>query len=371
MPGPPPDTEAPGHLETGKEDTPMSNPGIGPGTHASRIPHPCHGWWGRRARRALWLAVLACAFAGAGQAQTVYRGGLESAVDRLVRTLVNDAGLSHKDKVLVQSEDFFELGTELRLELSETLRSLSAAVLSAHGVQVAMAGSDEDAVRVLHGRWRRAPDGLLNLELFVAAPVTEGDPTALKSVRGSVPIDKGIGKAIEATLEHWGRLLVLRLERRVRDRGRLTVHLQPITIEGDGAQGGRLGQFLESWLGEALVESRLFTLVEPPPGVVVETDGKLYVEATVHEGHVEVSLRVLGNEYQRVTFATVGLVKELFPPDFFGPDVTEELARCAGLVDASRLGDAKACYEGVRAGALGDASVNHGNPFGSGADCED
>ena len=98
----------------------------------------------------------------------------------------------------------------------------------------------------------------------------------------------------------------------MRDRGRLTVHLQPITIEGDGAQGDRLEQSLTNWLGNAFVESRLFTLVEPPPGVEVETDGKLHVAAIVHEGHVEVGLRVLDNQYRRVTFATVELERSLF-----------------------------------------------------------
>ena len=48
----------------------MSNPGIGPGTHTSRIPRPWYGWWGRPAHLA--LAVLACTFAGAGQAQERY-----------------------------------------------------------------------------------------------------------------------------------------------------------------------------------------------------------------------------------------------------------------------------------------------------------
>ena len=334
------------------------DPNTDSGVCVSRIRCSHSGWrWTAR----LLPAVLACTFASAGQAQTVYHGGLDNAVDQLVRTLVNEARLSDKDeKVLVQSEDFFELETELRLGLSELLQGRSVAELTSRGVSVAMAGSDEDASMVLHGRWRREPRGLLYLELFVAAPVAVGDPTALKSVRGFVPIDESIGEAIEATLDHWGRLLVLRLERGVRDRNRRRVLLHPMTIEGDDAQGGRLGQFLTNWLGSALVGSRLFTLVEPPPGVVVETDGQLYVAATIHEGQVEVSLRVVDNEYQRVTFATVGLDEELFRPGVIGPDVTAELAKCAGLVDAGNLEGAKECYEGVRAGAPGDTAAVEG-----------
>ena len=326
----------------------MINPGIGPGMHTSRMPHSRHGWWRRGAP---WLAVLACAFAGAGQAQTIYNGGLDHAVGELVRTLVNEARL-HDKRVLVKSEDFFEMGTGLRLDLSERLKGMSVAELTGRGVSVALEGSDEDAVRVLHGRWRRMPDGHLYLELFVAAPVTVGDPTALKSAKGLVPIDESIREAIEATRDDWGRLLVLRLEKGVRDRNKRKVLLQPITIEGDGAQGDRLEQFLTNWLGNALVESRLFTLVEPPPGVVVETDGKLYVAAAVSEGRVEVSLRVLGNEYQRVTFATVGLDKKLFPPDFFvvaRPDGYAHQGfigrKYLGIKSAKELGGASICIQ--------------------------
>ena len=112
-------------------------------------------------RRAACLlpAVLACAFAGAGQAQTLYTQGLDYAVRELTRELVDGAGLRDlrdRDKrVLVESEDFFELGTGLRLGLSDKLRGLSSSHLTAYGVDVALSGSDADAVRVLHGRWQR------------------------------------------------------------------------------------------------------------------------------------------------------------------------------------------------------------------------
>ena len=350
----------------------MIDSNTGSGACASRIRRSRRGWrWTAR----LLPAVLACAFAGVGQAQTIYRGGLDDAVGELVRTLVNEARL-HDKRVLVKSEDFFEMGTGLRLDLSERLKGMSVAELTGRGVSVALEGSDEDAVRVLHGRWRRMPDGHLYLELFVAERVTEGDPTALKSAKGFVPIDESIREAIEATREDWGRLLVRRLEKGVRDRNKRKVLLQPITIEGDGAQGGRLEQFLTNWLGNALVGSRLFTLVEPPPGVVVETDGKLHVAATVHEGHVEVGLRVLDNQYRRVTFATVELERNLFPSGVVGtgdgdgddvPVVTggqpvpgggeatdARLAQCAGHVGAKRRADAVKCYAHVLKEAPGD-----------------
>ena len=88
----------------------MIDPNTGSGACASRFPCSRRRWrWTVR----LLPAVLACTFAGAGQAQTIYSGGLDHAVGELVRTLVNEAELSDK-RVLVKSEDFFELGTELR-----------------------------------------------------------------------------------------------------------------------------------------------------------------------------------------------------------------------------------------------------------------
>ena len=362
----------------------MSNPTTGSGACAPRIRRSRSGWtWTLR----LALAVLACGFAGAGQAQTVYRGGLDEAVRELARTLVNEAGLRDK-RVLVKSEDFFEMGTELRLELSEMLRGMSVSELTRSGVSVSMPGSDEDAVRVLHGRWRRESDTLLYLELFVAAPVESGDPTALRSAKGRVPIDENIRKAIESTLEDWGRLLMLDLERRVRDQRKRRVLFQPVTLRSDMVQGGRLEEYLGDWIKEAFAirRGRLFTLIAPPPGRSVETDGTLHAKAAVHLRYVEVSLSVLDNQtFEQVTFAKVRLDQGLFPssvvgsgdeddddvPDIAGSqrvpggtsaggspgdgeDSNARLARCAGHVEAGRSAEAVKCHAGVLKEAPGD-----------------
>ena len=302
----------------------MNNPITGFGACAPRIRRSRSGWtWKAR----LALAVLACGFAGAGQAQPVYRGGLNEAVRELARTLVNEAGLRDR-RVLVKSEDFFELETELRLELSQVLSRMSISELTRSGVSVSMPGSDEDAVMVLHGRWRRESDTLLYLELFVAAPVESGDPAALRSARGRVPIDENIREAIESTLEDWGRLLMLDLERRVRDQRERKVLFQPVTLRSDMVQGGGLEEYLGDWIKEAFAirRSRLFRLIAPPPGRSVETDGTLHAEAAVHLGYVEVSLSVLDNQtFEQVTFARVRLDRGLFPSRVVDPDDEEVL----------------------------------------------
>lgn len=192
----------------GNGDTRMNNPDTEPRNARFGFRTLARGW-----KRAACLlpAVLACAFAGSGQAQPLYEKGLDEAVSELARTLVIEADLEN-EKVLVKSDDFFEMETDLRLGLSEMLKGLIVSELTRSGVLVSMPGSDEDAVRVLHGRWRRESETVLYLELFVAAPVEGGDPTALKSAKGRMPIDESIKKAIESTPGDWGRLLVLRLE---------------------------------------------------------------------------------------------------------------------------------------------------------------
>ena len=306
-----------------------------------------------RVRRAACLlpAVLACAFAGAGQAQTLYKEGLDYAVGKLTLELVEGANLRGK-RVLVESDDFFELGTGLRLGLSDKLRGLSASHLTDYGVDVALSGSDADAVRVLHGRWQRESETELYLELFVAEPVKSGDPTALRSAKGRVPIDEGIQELIESTPDDWGRLLVRKLERGVRDQRERSVHLQPMTLSGgDEGQGDELKGFLEDWLGGALVESRLFTLVEPPPGVTVETDGELYVEAKLRADTLDVSLRVLDNAHRRVTFAKVAVDRSLLPG----------LRADAGFPSGKRFRDCGMCPEMV---VVPEGSFMMGSPSG-------
>ena len=121
------------------------------------------------------------------------------------------------------------------------------------------------------------------------------------------------------------------------------------------AQPERLDRHLRNRWRRAFTGSRRFGLVGS-----TGFDGELFGEVSVTDEHVEVDLYVEDTQGGQVAAAFVTPDKGLFPPDFFGPDVTAELAGCAGLVDAGRLGDARQCYEGVRAGALGDAVALEG-----------
>ena len=311
------------------EDLSMGNRHTGPEVRPRRIP-------GSRCGRGLaaWvgLVVLSLMFARAGWAQGSYKD-LDDAVRDLTRTLVergelhalfSAADLAGKS-VLVKSDDFFETETGFRLPLSNVLSRKCATELTRSRVPVALEGSDEDAVRVLHGRWRRLPGGWLDLTLFVAEPVqSRGEPVALVSVEGRVPTAGINPEAIEPTLEHWGRYLVRRLDRGVRDQGQRTVRINPLSVRGEGiAEPDELDRELAGWLGEALLKSRWFEFVEPAPSgsagaTLQQIDGVLLGSVSVRDEHAKVSVRVLDNQRRRVTAASVELPKALFDESLFG-----------------------------------------------------
>lgn len=321
----------------------MGNPSTIPAARSRRI-RGTRRRWGRAA--CVGLVVLGCAFARAGWAQRSY-DDLDDAVRDLTRTLVergelvalfSAADLAGK-RVLVKSDDFFETETGFRLPLSKVLSRKCATELTRSRVPVALEGSDEDAVRVLHGRWKRVPGGRLDLTLFVAEPVQgRGEPVALVSVEGRVPIEGIKPEDIAPTLEHWGRYLVRRLDRGVRDQGRRTVRIQPLSVRARGvARADELGRELADWLGEALLESRWFDFVEPAPSGSVETvqvDGELLGTVSVRGDHVKVSLRVLDNQRRRVTAASVELPKVLLDEALFG---TAELPPRVFILTRERL----------------------------------
>ena len=292
MPTPPPDTEVAGRPGAGREDMAMINPGIGPGTHASRIPHPCHGWWGCRARRALWLAVLACAFAGAGQAQERY-DNLDHAVNTMIREIVEDGNLRGQS-VFVGADDFFEeeTGFDLRPRLSEMLRAKCRTAFTRNGVRK-LEMVESEAAWVLHGRWWRVTREreYLHLRLFIARPV-QGDtpPQEHEGEAGLVPIDGGVANAVKPTLRHWGDSVVRQLERDLpgAGSGKYLLHIRPFEVEGAVAQPERLDRHLRNHWRRAFTGSRRFGLVGS-----TGFDGELFGEVSVaDDGHVEVALYV-------------------------------------------------------------------------------
>ena len=180
--------------EPGGKTMAMSNPGDWPWNARFADSAPLSWMVGRRARRALWLAALACAFAGAGQAQERY-DHLDHAVNTMIREIVEDGNLRGQS-VFVGADDFFEEEADFRLRprLSEMLREKCRTAFTRNKVRNLEMVESEEAW-VLHGRWWRVTRDsgeYLHLRLFIARPV-EGDtpPQEVEGEEGLVPNRRG------------------------------------------------------------------------------------------------------------------------------------------------------------------------------------
>ena len=299
----------------------MIDPNTCSGACASRTRRSRSGWkW----TACLLPAVLACTFAGAGQAQEPY-DNLDRAVDSMIREIVKDGGLRGQS-VSVGADDFFEKGTgsDLRPRLSEMLRDKSRTALTESEVRNLEMVESEEAW-VLHGRWWRVTRDSgerLHVKLFIARPV-QGytSPQEVVSKEGLVPIDEDMENALKPTLRHWGDSVVRQLERDLpgTESGKYRLHIRPFEVQGAVARPERLGRHLRNRWRRAFTGSHRFGLVGS-----TGFDGELFGEVLVTEERVEVDLYVKDAEGQEVASAFVTPGKGLFPSDFFGPDVTAE-----------------------------------------------
>ena len=311
--------------------------------------------WGRTARLA--LAVLACTFAGAGQAQVDDYPNLDRAVDGLASKLVAKGSLQEKT-VLVRPDDFFEMGSERSLPLSEHLALQFSTYLRSYGAEPVSGSADESKAITLLGRWRiESGSGklLLSVEAKQLAGAGLNERRNLAGELARVPVANIDGAHLEPDLKSHGRHVVRQLEKRIEKyvsgNGRFRLHILPFSADGI-PEPERFNLYLFSEWRSAFADSSRFRLVGP-----ARYDGKLHGDVFVLGERIKVSPYILDGQEEQVAAATVEMDRGLFPPGLFGPDVTAELAKCAGLVDASRLGDARRCYEGARAGAPGDARV--------------
>ena len=327
----------------------MNNPATDHGRPTPRIRRSRRGW-GQAARLA--LAVLACTFAGAGQAQERY-DHLDHAVSSIIRDIVEDGALRGQS-VFVGADDFFETETEFRLRprLSEMLRAKSRTALTRNGVNPGMVESDE--AWVLHGRWwRETRDSreYLHLRLFIARPV-EGDtpPQEHEGEAGLIPIDGDIENAVKPTLRHWGDSVVRQLERDLPGTGSYRLHIRPFEVEGVVAQPERLDRHLRNRWRRAFTGSRRFGLVGS-----TGFDGELFGEVSVTDEHVEVDLYVEDTQGEKVASALAKPDKGLFPSGVVGTG-----DECASHARAKRPAEAVECYAGMLKEASGDRKALEG-----------
>ena len=256
--------------------------------------------------------MLACAFPGAGHAQQYEARNLTDAVHYLVGRLVNEGRLSGQT-VYAGADDFFEETNELRPPLSMTLRTMCLRALTDRQVGVALV--QEEASRVLHGRWRQESETHLHLTLFIADPPRDGEePVTRRSADALVPV-KGLRSSdIEPTLRHWGDRVVRRLARDLPGSEQYSLHLAPLPDQ-DEALSEQFGTYLLSRWRPAFTGSERFTLV----GSAGSATGVLRGNVFVTSEHIEVSLRIVDSQGGTVASDHVALAHSLFPPDMVTP----------------------------------------------------
>ena len=296
----------------------MSNPDTGPGRRISRIPRS--RWWRvwRRAARVGLVTVLACAFAGAAQAQDK----LDEAVDELAEWLVLGADLEGK-AVLVRPGDFFEMGTERSLPLSKYLAWRFGTALGRHGARPVSGTEDDSQAITLQGRWQIESGGgslLLSVEVKQLAGDGLNERGILASRQKRGPLADIDEEYLRPDLESHGRDVVRQLWKGVAmnapvDGRRYRLHLQPFEV-GSETLPERVGEeLLDGWL-PAFTGSRFAVFLGD--GSAVQYDGELRVTVRDRGGDIVVSLKIHGRGNRLVASVNVEMPKGLFPSGIFG-----------------------------------------------------
>ena len=325
----------------------MSTSTTDAGARAPRIPCPWHGW--RRTAR-LGVAVLACTFAGAGQAQNDY-SNLDRAVEDLAERLVGRGNLEGK-QVLVRPDDFFEMESERSLPLSKHLAWTFSTDLRRYGAKPVSGSADESKAITLQGRWRiESGSGMLLLSVEVKQLAGPGlnERRRLAPIQGRVPVASIDETYLESDLESHGRHVVRQLERRIEmhlpGNRRFRLHIRPFSADGVSDPEKFNRYLLGNWR-PAFTNSPVFVT-----GVgTAQSDGKLHGDIYVTGRRIEAHLVIRDNQTLEVAAATVEMDKGLFPSRVVDPD-------CVRHVEAGCSAAAVKCYADVLKETPGDTQA--------------
>ena len=339
----------------------------------------------------LGVAVLVCTFASAGQAQDDYTN-LDKAVDDLAERLVDKGNLEGK-QVLVRPGDFFEMGSERSLPLSEHLAWKFSTDLRRYGAKPVSGSADESRAITLLGRWRiESGSGklLLSVEVKQLAGPGLNERRVLAPRQARVPVASIDGAHLEPDLEFHGRHVVRQLERRIEmhlsGNRRFRLHIRPFSAD-DVSDSEKFNRYLLGKWRPAFADSPVFVT-----GVgTAQFDGELHGDVYVTGRRIEAHLFISDDQGREVAAATVDMDKGLFPLSVVGsgdeddddvPDITGgqtvpgstngggssgsgevvsgvdvRLEQCARHVEAKRSADAVKCYADVLKETPGDTQA--------------
>ena len=340
------------------------------GVCVTRAPRSRRGrGWAAR----LGSVVLACAFAGTGEAQENY-DGLNHAVsdiasdiaEKLVERLGEHGKLGKEAdvKVLIGPSHFTEEETGNILPLSKRLYLMfRGELLRREGVQPVSGTEDDERAVTLLGKWNvesgsgHRPE-YLRLSVEVVQLIGDNEIPLYAAGKGLVPLERIDKKYFEPDLESYGRYAVRQLEKDLPVwSSKYRLHIPPLKVVNLRSASERFSEYLLVFWRPAFIESRRFSIVRPPS----PSEGKLVGIAFGDGEHITVSLEIVDAEETTVGAVVIPRMdKGLFGGIFDGnpvPGVTARLEECAGQVEAGRLSEARGCYEGLGADAPGDSRV--------------
>ena len=240
-------------------------------------------------------------------------------MDDLAERLVEKGNLQGKT-VLVRPGDFFEMGSERSLPLSELLAWKFIMDLRRHGARPVSGSADESKAITLQGRWRKESGSgklLLSVEVKQLGGAGLNERRVLATRQARVPVADIDPAHLEPDLGSHGRHVVRQLEKRIEKHvsgnRRFRLHIRPFKADGI-PEPERFNRYLLGKWRPAFADSHRFETVVG----TAEFDGELHGDVHVIAKRIDASSFIRDNQGVEVAAATVEMDSGLFPSGVVG-----------------------------------------------------